>query len=79
MFWENFYFLCESKGRKPLQVVKELGIATGSITKWKNGTIPSKKTLQKLAPCRLARVPLPRPAFGLTPSSHQWTRTTRPK
>ena len=49
MFWEKFYNLCESKNTKPLIVVKTLSIATGSITKWKNGTIPNGKTLQKLA------------------------------
>lgn len=49
IFWENFFFLCEDKGTKPLRVVTELGIASGSITKWKNGSIPSQKNLQKLA------------------------------
>lgn len=49
MFWEIFYALCESKNMKPLQVVKELGISAGSTTKWKNGSVPSGKTLQKLA------------------------------
>jgi transcriptional regulator with XRE-family HTH domain len=34
---------------KPLQVVKATGIATGSITKWKNGTIPTTTTIKKLA------------------------------
>lgn len=34
---------------KPLQVVKAVGIATGSITYWKNGTIPSKKNILRLA------------------------------
>lgn len=49
MFWENFFSLCKSKNTSPLQVVKELAIATGSITKWKNGSIPRGNTLQKLA------------------------------
>jgi transcriptional regulator with XRE-family HTH domain len=49
IFWKNFYFLCEDKKTKPLRVVTELGIASGSITKWKNGAIPSGKSLQKLA------------------------------
>ncbi len=49
MFWERFYSLCLEKGTKPLPVVKELSIATGSITKWKNGTIPNGTTLQKIA------------------------------
>lgn len=49
MFWNNFYALCEANSQKPLQVVKALGIATGSITKWKNGTMPSMKNLEKIA------------------------------
>lgn len=49
MFWNNFYNLCESNGVKPLNVVKSLSLASGSITKWKNGTIPSGKTLQKIS------------------------------
>lgn len=49
MFWENFYALCEKIGKKPLHVVKELGISTGSITMWKSGTRPSEKNLIRLA------------------------------
>lgn len=49
MFWKNFYFLCESKNMKPLQVVKKIGIAGGNITNWKNGTLPSGNNLQKIA------------------------------
>lgn len=49
MFWERFYQLCLAKGTKPLPVVKELSIATGSITKWKNGTVPNGSTLKKIA------------------------------
>lgn len=32
-----------------MPVVKELSIATGSVTKWKNGSIPNGETLVKLA------------------------------
>ena len=49
IFWKNFFFLCEDKETKPLRVVTELKIASGSITKWKKGAIPSAKNLQKLA------------------------------
>jgi transcriptional regulator with XRE-family HTH domain len=49
MFWKNFYVLCERKNMKPLHVVKALGISAGSITAWKNGSIPTSTTLQKLA------------------------------
>lgn len=49
MFWEKFYSLCLKNNVKPFSVVKSLGISQGSITKWKNGSIPSGATLAKLA------------------------------
>lgn len=49
MFWEIFYSLCEKNGLKPFQVVQQVGIAAGSITKWKNGSVPSGASLQKLS------------------------------
>jgi repressor LexA len=49
MFWEKFYSLCLKNNVKPFTVVKSLGISQGSITKWKNGSIPSGATLAKLA------------------------------
>lgn len=49
MFWERFYNLCELENTKPLQVVKALNIAAGSITKWKNGAIPSGTNLLLIA------------------------------
>ena len=49
MFWNNFYQLCQSKNKTPLNVTKELKLASGNITSWKNGTIPNKKTLEKLS------------------------------
>lgn len=49
MFWERFYSLCIQHDTKPIPVVKKLFIATGSVTKWKNGTIPSGETLAKIA------------------------------
>lgn len=49
MFWEIFYNLCLDAKMKPLQVVKQIGISHGSITKWKNGAVPSGTSLQKIA------------------------------
>jgi len=49
MFWEIFYDLCVKQNTKPLQVVKELSIASGAITSWKNGSIPNGANLKKLA------------------------------
>jgi repressor LexA len=49
MFWDNFCALCRVTGKTPSEVVRELNIAAGSVTKWKQGTLPSKRSLQKLA------------------------------
>ena len=49
MFWKNFVELCNSKNVMPTNAVKEIGIAAGSITKWKEGRIPRDSTLIKIA------------------------------
>ena len=49
MFWENFCRLCRENGQTPTETVKALGIAVGSVTKWKRGTLPSKSSLAKIA------------------------------
>ena len=49
MFWKRFYILCEKHKTKPLNVVNTLSIGAGSITKWKNGSIPNSETLLKIA------------------------------
>lgn len=49
MFWSNFYKLCQSKGTTPSAVLRELGMAGGLVTKWKNGATPTKATLKSLA------------------------------
>ena len=49
MFWKNLYQLCQEQNTTPTRVVKDLGISVGSITKWKNGSIPSKATLKKIS------------------------------
>lgn len=38
MFWERFYELCISVGEKPNPVAQKIGISSGVLTKWKNGT-----------------------------------------
>ena len=48
MFWDNFYTICKEHNKTPTDVVEELGIARGSITKWKNGSMPSGKNLKKI-------------------------------
>lgn len=49
MFWQNFCVLCRAAGKTPSEVVRQLNIAAGSVTKWKQGTMPSKRSLQKLS------------------------------
>ena len=49
MFWTRFTQLCNQNNTTPTVVVKQLKIAVGSVTKWKNGSIPNSTTLQKLA------------------------------
>ena len=49
MFWERFYSFCIKNNKKPLNVVKEISVASASITKWKHGTIPNGETLIKIS------------------------------
>ena len=49
MFWGIYNELCISKGLSPNGVASQLHIASGSVTKWKNGATPSPKNLKKIA------------------------------
>ena len=49
MFWINYLLLCGQVDKTPTGLAKELGISSGAVTSWKNGTIPSATTLKKLA------------------------------
>ena len=50
MFWDNFLRLCNQVGKSPNAVAAEIGIkSSGSVTAWKNGTVPYARTLQKIA------------------------------
>ena len=48
-FWENYSNLCTKIEKSPNAVAKDLGIASGSVTAWKNGTVPHTSTLNKIA------------------------------
>ena len=48
-FWDRFYELCVKNGTKPNPVAKELGISSGAVTKWKNGSIPDPDMLIKIS------------------------------
>ena len=49
MFWERFYQLCKEKGTMPNPLAKDIGISSGSITRWKQGSMPNSETLALLA------------------------------
>ena len=50
MFWDAFYDLCKKKNKTPNGVAKDLGIASGSITLWKNTkSMPRSNTIKKIA------------------------------
>lgn len=49
MFWNRFYSLCIQNNTKPLNVATNLHFSSGSITKWKKGSVPSGETLLKIA------------------------------
>lgn len=49
MFWENFVALCDQHETKPNPAAAAMGFSSAVVTKWKNGTVPRGKTLQKIA------------------------------
>ena len=49
MFWANLVELCNQKSTTPTTMVNDLGIAVGSVTRWKNGSVPRDTTLKKIA------------------------------
>lgn len=50
MFWNRFYELCIKHNTKPNPVAKNIGISSGSLTKWKNDNVlPNGETLIKIA------------------------------
>lgn len=48
-FWSIFNNLCDNMNVKPNPIGKKLGISSGTITQWKNGSIPSGENLVKIA------------------------------
>lgn len=49
MFWNNFVALCDQHETKPNPAAAAMGFSSAVVTKWKNGTVPRGKTLQKIA------------------------------
>ena len=48
-FWNKFESLCTQRRESPNRVAKDMGVSSATITKWKNGTIPSGDTLLLVA------------------------------
>lgn len=49
MFYDIYIGLCAQKGVSPSKAAEENGLSRTSVVKWKNGSVPSGATLQKLA------------------------------
>lgn len=50
LFWERFSELCSLRGIKPNPIATEIGIASGTLSKWKEGkTFPNGETLIKIS------------------------------
>lgn len=51
MFWHNFEFLCNREGKAPNSIASEIGIASGTISLWRNdhSKTPSPKKLKQIA------------------------------
>lgn len=49
MFWNNFVLLCNKNEVSPNYVAKKLGISSGTVTGWKQGSSPRDTALQKIA------------------------------
>lgn len=49
LFWGNFCALCRSRDLTVTQALREAGIGKGVLSQWRNGSLPSAKSLQKLS------------------------------
>ena len=48
-FFARFSALCKESGTTPNAVAKQIGVSSGSVTAWKNGTAPRNATLTAIA------------------------------
>lgn len=49
VFFEHYEELCNSRGKSPNGVAKELGFPSSSVTQWKHGSVPRPAALQVIA------------------------------
>lgn len=49
MFWKRYCALCEEKGLSPTAAGIALGVTAEAVSKWRGGSEPKTKTLDKVA------------------------------
>ena len=49
MFYDNYVRLCNSVKKSPSAVAQEIGFQKSSVTRWKNGSMPTDASLQSIA------------------------------
>lgn len=49
MFKENFVRLCQSIGKSPNAVCREVGLSTAAYSEWREDTVPRRTTLIRIA------------------------------
>lgn len=50
MFWQTFLNLCNSVGKSPTAVVREIGMtSSGTVSSWRKGAIPRSAALARLS------------------------------
>lgn len=49
MFYDKLIETCKMREKKLTPLLKNLSMSTGSIEKWRNGTLPNSETLSNLA------------------------------
>lgn len=49
MFYERFIQLCKDNNEKPTNVLKSIGVSSGNLNNWKNGTSVKSDILVQLS------------------------------
>ena len=49
MFFDIYYKLCKANGTSPNAVAKLLGIASSTVTQWKQGSVPKADALSRIS------------------------------
>lgn len=48
-FYEMYRLLCQKKGKSDNAVASEIGLSNSTVTTWRQGTIPRRQTIKKVA------------------------------